>query len=242
MSAAAISASGLRVVRSGHEVLHSIDVAVETGSLTALIGPSGCGKSTLMRAIVGVQAIASGRLEVLGCPAGDPRLRRQLGYSTQAPAVYGDLTVLANMHYFAAVLGVGHADADRVIEEVGLATQREDLVAQLSGGQVSRVSLAVALLGRPQLLVLDEPTVGLDPLLREELWQLFNEISAGGVTLLVSSHVMEEAARCRQVLLMREGRILADDTPAGLRKRTGAPDLDQAFLRLVQESGAQMGA
>ena len=238
MSATAITASGLRVVRSGREVLHSIDISIPSGSLTALIGPSGCGKSTLMRSIVGVQVITSGRLEVLGRKAGDPELRRRLGYSTQAPAVYADLTVLGNLRYFAAVLGVGRTDADRVIDEVGLGTHRENLVSKLSSGQLSRVSLAVALLGKPELMVLDEPTVGLDPLLREELWQLFNEICARGVTLVISSHVMEEAARCRQVLLMREGRILADDSPEGLRRRTGATDLDQAFLRLVQESGA----
>ena len=242
MSATAISASGLRVLRAGREVLRDIDLSIATGSLTALIGPSGCGKSTLMRSIVGVQAISGGRLDVLGHRAGDPRLRRLVGYSTQTPAVYTDLTVVGNLRYFAVVLGVGHADADRVIEQVGLVAHRDEVVARLSGGQLSRVSLAVALLGRPQLLVLDEPTVGLDPVLREELWTLFNAISAGGVTLLVSSHVMEEAARCRQVLLMREGRVLADDSPAGLLQRTAAAGLDEAFLRLVQESVADVGA
>jgi ABC-2 type transport system ATP-binding protein len=235
---AAVRASGLRVRRGGREVLHSLDFSIPTGSLTALIGPSGCGKSTLLRAIVGVQVITAGSIEVLGAAAGSPGLRRRLGYATQAPAVYADLSVGANLRYFAAVLGAGREDARRVIGEVGLENARDHVVGRLSGGQLMRVSLAVALLGTPELLVLDEPTVGLDPVLREELWSLFNDTCARGVTMIISSHVMEEASRCQRLLLMRDGRILSDDTPEGLRHQTGAADLDQAFLRLVQESEA----
>jgi ABC-2 type transport system ATP-binding protein len=232
---AAVEVAGLRVVRGGREVLPGLDVRIPRGTVTGLIGPSGCGKTTLLRAIVGVQIVAGGSVTVLGLPAGHPQLRTLVGYSTQAPALYADLSVAQNLRYFAAVLGAPPADPQRAVDEVGLAAQRDQLVSRLSGGQLSRASLAVALLGTPELLVLDEPTVGLDPVLREELWSLFHRLSADrGVTLLVSSHVMDEAARCQRLLLMREGRILADDAPEALLHRTGAADLEQAFLRLVR--------
>jgi ABC-2 type transport system ATP-binding protein len=231
----AVEIAGLRVVRGGREVLPGLDVSIPRGTVTGLIGPSGCGKTTLLRAIVGVQIVAGGSVTVLGLPAGDPQLRTRLGYSTQAPALYADLSVAQNLRYFAAVLGAPSGDPQRVIDEVGLAAQRDQLVSRLSGGQLSRASLAVALLGTPELLFLDEPTVGLDPVLREELWSLFHRLGEDrGVTLLVSSHVMDEAARCQRLLLMREGRILADDTPEALLRRTGAGDLERAFLRLVR--------
>ena len=234
-SPAAIVVEGLRVVRGGREVLPGLSSSVPGGSVTGLIGPSGCGKTTLLRAVVGVQLVAGGSVMVLGLPAGSPPLRRRIGYSTQAPALYSDLTVVQNLRYFAAVLRAPNGDPARVIEEVGLAGQRDQLVSRLSGGQLSRASLAVALLGSPELLVLDEPTVGLDPVLREELWTLFHHLrDSRGVTVLISSHVMDEAARCQRLLLMREGRILADGTPDALLRRTGAADLEQAFLRLVR--------
>ena len=235
MNSAAVTAEALRVVRGGQEVLPGLTVSVERGSVTGLLGPSGCGKTTLMRSIVGVQVVAGGSVTVLGLPAGSPELRRRVGYSTQAPAVYADLTVAQNLRYVAAVLRAPRDDPARVAEEVGLTAESDRLVSQLSGGQLTRASLAVALLGAPELLVLDEPTVGLDPVLREELWALFHRLGGErGVTLVVSSHVMDEAARCDRLILMRQGRILADDTPDGLRRRTGAEDLEQAFLRLVR--------
>jgi ABC-2 type transport system ATP-binding protein len=230
-----VSVRDLRVVRGGREVLHGISLEVPRGSVLGLIGPSGCGKTTLMRAVVGVQIVKGGEVIVLGEPAGSKGLRRRVGYSTQSPAVYMDLSVLENMRYFAAVLGAPRSDADRVIDEVGLGDHRDQVVGTLSGGQLSRANLAAALIGTPELLVLDEPTVGLDPLLREELWQLFKGLTARGVTLLVSSHVMDEAVRTDRLLLMREGRVLADGTPEGLRSRTGTPDLEAAFLHLIAE-------
>ncbi|KQV18352.1 MULTISPECIES: ABC transporter ATP-binding protein [unclassified Kitasatospora] len=231
--APAIRIGGLTVVRGGHPVLHGLDLDVPAGSVTGLLGPSGCGKTTLLRSIVGVQRTSGGRVEVLGEPAGSAGLRSRIGYLTQAPSVYGDLTVVENLRYFAAVLGAPATDPDRVIEAVGLTTHRDHRTAQLSGGQRARVSLAAALLGRPELLVLDEPTVGLDPVLRRDLWQLFRDLADAGSTLLVSSHVMDEAVRCDRLLLMRDGRLLAADTPAGLLARTGATDVDAAFLSLV---------
>jgi ABC-2 type transport system ATP-binding protein len=224
---------GLRVVRGGREVLPGLDAALPGGAVTGLLGPSGSGKSTLLRAVVGVQRITSGRVTVLGHPAGSAALRRRVGYSTQAPAVYLDLTLAENLRYFAAVRGDGPAEVDRVLDLVGLARHRDRVAGRLSGGELGRASLAVALLGGSELLVLDEPTVGLDPVLRGELWDLFHRLTAGGVTLLVSSHVMDEAARCDELLLMRDGRILAQDTPAALVDRTGAADVEDAFVRLV---------
>ncbi|MFE9626932.1 ABC transporter ATP-binding protein [Streptomyces sp. NPDC006527] len=240
----AVHASALTVVRGPRTVLRSLDFTVPRGQITGLLGPSGCGKSTLMRAIVGTQAKVTGTLDVLGRPAGDPTLRTRIGYVTQAPSVYDDLTVRQNLDYFAAILQPGraaaerrHDDVTRAIADVDLTSHAEALAGNLSGGQRSRVSLAVALLGTPELLVLDEPTVGLDPVLRRDLWQLFHDIAATrGATLLVSSHVMDEAERCHRLLLMREGEILADGTPDALRTRTGSDTVEAAFLQLVDEA------
>ncbi|GAA2773872.1 ABC transporter ATP-binding protein [Kitasatospora cinereorecta] len=235
-AAPAVRVEGLTVVRGGRTVLHGLDLEVARGSITGLLGPSGCGKSTLLRAIVGVQRTAGGRVEVLGEPAGGAGLRHRVGYVTQAPSVYGDLSVIENLDYFAAVLGAPRTDPARVIAQVGLAGHERDTADRLSGGQRARVSLAAALLGTPELLVLDEPTVGLDPVLRQDLWRLFRSLADQGATLLVSSHVMDEATRCDRLLLMREGRLLADDTPAELLRSTGTADIDSAFLDLVEST------
>ncbi|HEV8558172.1 MAG TPA: ABC transporter ATP-binding protein [Actinophytocola sp.] len=233
-NSSAIVVEGLDVRRGGREVLRSVSFSVPKGQVTGLLGPSGCGKTTLMRAIVGVQIVAGGSVTVLDQPAGSPPLRSRIGYATQSPSIYADLTVAENLRYFASILHAPAGDVQRVITEVDLRAHADKLVSQLSGGQRSRANLAVALLGSPELLVLDEPTVGLDPVLRDDLWTLFHGLAARGVTLLVSSHVMDEAARCQRLLLMREGRVLADDTPDGLRGATGTPDLEQAFLHLIR--------
>ncbi|MDQ0795731.1 ABC transporter ATP-binding protein [Streptomyces sp. B1I3] len=241
---AAVEARALTVVRGDRTVLRSLDLTVEPGRITGLLGPSGCGKSTLMRAVVGTQAKVTGALDVLGHPAGHPALRPRVGYVTQAPSVYTDLTVRQNLDYFAAVLrpGRGHGESrrdavTRAIQDVDLTGHADALAGNLSGGQRSRVSLAVALLGTPELLVLDEPTVGLDPVLRRDLWNLFHTLAADrGTTILVSSHVMDEAERCHRLLLMREGEILAEDTPEALRSRTGSATVEEAFLHLVDEA------
>lgn len=209
----AVKASGLTVTCGKREVLHNIALEVPSGTVTGLLGPSGCGKSTLMRAIVGSQAKVTGDLHVLGEPAGSRALRHRVGYATQGASVYEDLTVQENLRYFAGVLGAPTSDVDRVLRSVGLQGVANTRVESLSGGQRNRVSLGTALLGPPELLVLDEPTVGLDPVLREELWSLFRTLAEGGVTLLVSSHVMDEALRCESLVLMREGRVLMQTTP-----------------------------
>ena len=234
----AVEVAGLRVERGGRTVLPGVDLRIGAGSVTGLLGPSGCGKTTLLRALVGVQRLSGGTVTVLGRAAGSRELRDQVGYVTQAPSVYPDLSVAENLRYFAAVLGAPRADAARVTELVGLGGREKDLVGRLSGGQRARVSLAAALLGAPRLLVLDEPTVGLDPVLRQDLWGLFHRLAAGGATLIVSSHVMDEASRCTELLLMREGRIIAADSPAALLAQTGAADVEQAFLTLVAQDGA----
>lgn len=231
----AVRVDGLRVVRGGRAVVDGLDLRVPIGQVVGLLGPSGCGKSTLMRCVVGAQVVAGGRVEVLGRPAGDPSLRSRVGYVTQTASVYDDLSVGENLSYFGAVLGAGRDDVARVLADVHLERESGARVGRLSGGQVSRVSLAVALLGGPELLVLDEPTVGLDPVLRRDLWDLFSRLASAGTTLLVSSHVMDEAERCNRLLLMREGALLADDTPARLLARTGAADVEHAFLRLVEQ-------
>ncbi len=237
MDGGAISIRGLRVVRGGRVVLPDLSLDVAPGVVTGLLGPSGSGKTTLIRAIVGVQRIAAGEVRVLGLEAGRAELRWRVAYVTQAPSVYGDLVVRENLAYFARVLDAPAAAVGRAIDAVGLRGHERQPVSSLSGGERARVSLATALLGRPELLVLDEPTVGLDPVLRRELWDLFHRIAGDGATLLVSSHVMDEADRCDRLLLLREGRVLADETPAGLRARTGAADLDAAFLQLIEEGG-----
>lgn len=234
-NATSVTVRGLRVVRGGREVLHGLDCDFLGGVITGLIGPSGCGKSTLMRSVAGVQVIASGTVTVLGEPAGSAALRRRIGYATQGPAVYADLTVRENLRYFAVVQGVAASQVTEVLDAVGLAGAANQLAGELSGGQLSRASLAVALLGDREVLLLDEPTVGLDPVLRQDLWELFRRLTDEGRTLLISSHVMDEAERCDRLLLMRDGAIIALDTPENLRKRTGAGTVEQAFLYLVRE-------
>lgn len=232
----AIAVRGLDVIRGDNHVLHDVSLQVPSGRITGLLGPSGCGKSTLMRSIVGVQIVAGGEIDVLGLPAGSPQLRARVGYVTQAPSVYGDLSVTENLSYFGALYGVDDDRINRTIETVGLGDFAERITGTLSGGQRSRVSLATALLNEPDLLVLDEPTVGLDPVLRAELWKTFDELAASGVALLVSSHVMDEAAECDELLLMREGRLLRQTTPAALRDETDQQDLGKAFLTIIERS------
>ena len=236
MNAAAIAVDALRVRRGGTPVLPGVSLEVRPGVVTGLLGPSGSGKTTLMRAIVGVQIVEAGTVTVLGLPAGAPELRRRVGYVTQAPSVYGDLTVRENLRYFSRILDVPAARIEDVIGVVDLERQADQVVHTLSGGERSRVSLATALLGEPDLLVLDEPTVGLDPVLRRDLWATFHRLAEEGATLLVSSHVMDEAARCDELLLMREGRIVAAAPPAAILEQTGTHDLESAFLALAEAS------
>ena len=229
-----VRVTGLSVDRGGRPVMYDLSLTVPAGEVTGLLGPSGSGKTTLIRALVGVQQVKAGTVEVLGEPAGSRGLRARVAYVTQSPSVYPDLSVHSNVHFFAKILGADDDDVERVIVEVDLVEQKRQLVGRLSGGQRSRASLAVALLGRPELLVLDEPTVGLDPLLRRDLWALFHRLAADGVSLLVSSHVMDEASRCDGLLILREGQLLVQGTLESILDQTGTRTVEDAFLALVE--------
>lgn len=237
----AVEVDDLVVDRGKTRVLHGLSAVVRTGSVTGLLGPSGSGKTTLLRSVVGVQIVTSGKVHVFGRPAGSPDLRARIGYQTQAPSVYGDLTVRENLRYFAKVVGAAPARVPAVLDEIALGEYADRLVSSLSGGQRARVSLGAALVGRPALLVLDEPTVGLDPLLRKDLWHTFHRLAAEGATLLVSSHVMDEARRCTDLLLMREGALVASGTPERIGADAATDDLEEAFCRLVEFSPAAQG-
>jgi ABC-2 type transport system ATP-binding protein len=230
----AVTVSDLVVDRGTRRVLKGLSFTVPVGQVTELLGPSGSGKTTLMRALVGVQKVRSGEVTLLGEPAGSPGLRARGGYVTQSPSIYADISVRENVRYFATLYGMGSRETDAAIADVGLSDAASQLVADLSGGQKGRVSLACALVGAPEVLVLDEPTVGLDPVLRVELWDMFHALAAAGTTLVVSSHVMDEAARCDRLLLLRDGDLLADETPARLRAVSGTDDLEAAFLTLIR--------
>ncbi len=232
---------GLTVDRGSRRVLDALDLTIEQGSVTGLLGPSGCGKSTLMRSLVGVQELVGGSVRIDGVEAGSKELRHRIGYVTQAPSVYADLTVAENLTFFARVLGADAGAVTAAIATVDLTEFADQPVERMSGGQRSRASLAVALLGSPDLLVLDEPTVGLDPVLRRDLWALFHRLADDGAAVFVSSHVMDEADRCDRLLLMREGRIIADDSPGRIRESTGTTDIESAFLALVGATAEEGG-
>ncbi|WP_099041156.1 ABC transporter ATP-binding protein [Mycobacterium neglectum] len=234
----AIDVDNLRVVRGNRVALDGISVQIARGTITGLLGPSGCGKTTLMRSVVGTQIIAEGTVMVLGHPAGSADLRHRVGYVTQNPTIYDDLRVIDNVRYFAALTGADAADANEAVATVGLDDHQTALCGNLSGGQRTRASLACALVSHPDVLVLDEPTVGLDPLLRVDLWEKFHQLAARGTTLLVSSHVMDEADNCGDLLLMREGHLLAHTTPTKLREDTGCQSLEEAFLSVIRHSTA----
>jgi len=234
----AVSVEHLTVIRGKRIALDDVTVRVAQGTITGVLGPSGCGKTTLIRSIVGTQVIAKGTVTVLGRPAGSAELRHRVGYVTQDPTVYQDLRVVDNVRYFASLYGTGAAAADEAIANVGLVDHRTALCGNLSGGQRTRVSLACALVAHPEVLVLDEPTVGLDPVLRVDLWEQFRHLARRGTTLLVSSHVMDEADHCGDLLLLREGRLLANTTPTQLREDTGCQSLEEAFLSVIRRSTA----
>lgn len=234
MNKTAVSIRNLVVKRGSISVFRGFDLDIGAGKLVGVLGPSGCGKTTLMRCIVGAQRITSGEVMVLDEPGGTSGLRRRVSYSTQSAAVYDDLTVRQNLDYFGRVLGGTRVDTDRALAAVGLEPQAKQRVATLSGGQRGRVSLAVAMLADPELLVLDEPTVGLDPLLREAIWTVMRELTDAGKTVLVSSHVMDEAMRCDEVILLRDGRLVGHMTPQELLDTTDTTDADAAFLTLIK--------
>ena len=239
MQESAIAIQDLTVAKQGRPVLSDVTLAVERGKVTGLIGPSGSGKTTLLRAIIGVQKPGVGEVTVLGVRAGNKSLRSRIGYVTQSPAIYPDLTVVQNLRYFGSLAQATRQDVDIVISKVQLTKQANQLAGNLSGGQKARVSLAVALLGQPELLILDEPTVGLDPLLRAELWDMFADLASQGMTIVVSSHVMDEADRCDNLILLREGKVLWNDTRTALLAAMGAEHVGEAFIAAIRHQEAK---
>jgi ABC-2 type transport system ATP-binding protein len=231
----AISITDLTVIRGGKTILHEFDLEVKQGKILGLLGPSGSGKTTIMRSVVGLQKLTGGLIKVLGIPAGDKSLRTRISYSTQDASIYRDLTCKENVDYFAALQGQSNSSTDEILELVDLNKNRKQLAATLSGGERARLALATALVGKPEILILDEPTVGLDPLLRRDLWRLFHRFTDERKTLLVSSHMMEEADHCDELVLLREGAILANGTPRELRTRTGVENMDALFISLVEK-------
>ncbi|OBK71453.1 ABC transporter ATP-binding protein [Mycobacterium sp. 1274761.0] len=231
-----IAIEHLRVVRGKRPAIHDLSVRIARGTITGLLGPSGCGKTTLIRCIVGTQIVTGGRVTVLGHAAGSAPLRGRVGYMPQDATIYDDLRVVDNVRYFGSLYEVDSKSADEAVSAVGLDDHRTALCSNLSGGQRARVSLACALVAAPDVLVLDEPTVGLDPVLRVDLWEQFQRLAQRGTTLLVSSHVMDEADHCGDLLLMREGHLLAHTTPRKLREETGCQSLEEAFLSVIRHS------
>jgi ABC-2 type transport system ATP-binding protein len=240
MSQPAIIIKDVSVTMPDHfRALVDINVELEQGKITGFIGPSGAGKTTLLRALVGRQRITSGSISIFGLPAGTAALRAQMSYMTQQTSVYADLTVKENLRYFAAMFGVPVGQTSKAVDDilrtVDLTDKAGTIVGRLSGGQKQRVSLAIALIGKPKLMVLDEPTVGLDPVLREQLWAVLRRLAADGATLIVTSHVMDEAERCDDLILIRDGKLLAHGSPDGLRKQTHTDSVEDSFLKLVGE-------
>jgi ABC-2 type transport system ATP-binding protein len=230
-----VSILNLKVVRDKKTIIPNLNMNVGPGIIAGILGPSGSGKTTIFRSIVGVQQTQAGTITVLGQPAGAKDLRTRIGYFTQSASIYSDLTCLENLHYFARLLGDSEISVKEVIDLVDLRKNRKQIAASLSGGERARLALATALLGKPELLILDEPTVGLDPVLRRDLWDLFHRLADQGKTLLISSHVMDEADRCDILFLLRDGKVLASGTPQGLKTETGKDEMEDVFISLVEK-------
>ncbi|HET8568060.1 MAG TPA: heme ABC exporter ATP-binding protein CcmA [Candidatus Limnocylindria bacterium] len=215
--------------------LAGLTVRVAPGEIYGLLGPNGSGKTTFIRALAGLVRPDAGTVRVYDRDPLDAVAAGRTGYMTQAPALYGELTAEENLRFFAALHGVAAAErrVEEVLATVDLLDRRRSIVATLSGGMRTRLSLAAALLHEPALLLLDEPTVGVDPVLRREFWEHFRALASRGAAIVVSSHVMDEAARCDRLGLIRGGVLLAEGTEADLRARAGAPDIESAFLALA---------
>ena len=238
---AAVDVDRLCVRRGNSEVLHGLSLQIGAGRVTGLLGPSGSGKTTLLRAIAGVQQTASGAVRVLGETAGAPAVRGRVGYMTETRGLYDDLTARENVRYFARVFNAPASRVDETLDTVRLTDLADRVVHTLSNGEQARTALATTLVAEAPVLLLDEPTVGLDPLLRRDLWATFRTLADQGTVLLVSSHVMDEARYCDELLLLREGELLATGRPDELLRRTHTDDLADAFVRLIEQPQAGPG-
>jgi ABC-2 type transport system ATP-binding protein len=221
-----------RIVRGGVEIVPSLTLEIPAGSVFGMVGPSGSGKTTIMRTILGLTRLAGGSATVLGLPAGDAALRSRIGYMPQGSGVYPDLSGRENLQFYASIYRAPGRRIDEVLDLMDLVRIADRPLSTYSGGEVQRVGLAMALMHQPELLVLDEPTVGLDPRIRRTLWDQFRAWADDGTTLIVSTHVMDEAERCHQIAFINNGQLVTAGTPDELRLRTGRSDLESAVLAL----------
>jgi ABC-2 type transport system ATP-binding protein len=226
----------------GQPALHDLTLHIPAGRIFGLLGPNGAGKTTLLRLIMGVLRPDAGRIRLFdGLRPGETAATRQVGYMPQQLALYEGLSVRENVAFFGRMYGLGGADlqarVDEVLERVHLRERRDSLARTLSGGMMRRAMLASALVHRPRLLILDEPTAGVDPLLRLRFWDWFHELAAEGITLLVTTHHISEASRSGEVLFLREGAILEQGPPQALIDRYGAADLEAAFVAATRSAG-----
>jgi ABC-2 type transport system ATP-binding protein len=236
----AVRAADLRKAFGTLRAVDGVSFDLEPGRIFGLLGPNGSGKTTLIRLLVGMARATSGRAEVLGTPMPSRANLRRIGYMTQSDGIYPALTVGENARFFAAVYGESSGETSmEALRLVDLADRTDAIAGTLSGGQRRRLSLACALVHHPPILFLDEPTVGIDPLLRVQFWAHFRSLAANGATIIVSSHVMDEADRCDELLFMRAGRVIARGTGAALRREAGTDDLEQAFLHFAGATEAE---
>lgn len=228
----AISMRDARIVRGGVEIIPSLTLDIPAGMVFGMVGPSGSGKTTIMRAILGLTRLAGGSATVLGKPAGDASLRPRIGYMPQGSGVYPDLSGRENLAFFASVYRAPGARIGEVLDLMGLTRIADRPLSTYSGGEIQRIGLAMALMHRPELLVLDEPTVGLDPRIRRTLWDHFRAWAEEGTTLIVSTHVMDEADRCHAIGFINKGTLVTTGSPDEIRRLTGYNDLESAILAL----------
>ena len=229
-----ISIKRVSVEKSDRNVLDGLDIELPSGVAIGLLGPSGSGKTTLMRSIAGLQKLNTGEIKIFQQAAGTKALRKVISYSTQAASVYNDLTSEENLNFYASLHKVNERSVSEILELVKLTKVKKQLARTLSGGERTRLALATALVGAPDLIILDEPTVGLDPVLRKELWQIFRHLTSSGKTLLISSHVMDEAENCDFIVLMRDGKFIAKGSAAELKAMTGKEEMEEVFISLVK--------
>ncbi|HET7615505.1 MAG TPA: ABC transporter ATP-binding protein [Bacillales bacterium] len=223
-----------------HPVVRSVDLTLERPEIFGLLGPSGAGKTTLVKMIAGIDQANEGTVHVLGEKMPNLRTVKRIGYMAQSDALYEDLTAKENLHFFASLYGMRKRERnERIAEVLGVVDLIKDenkLVRHFSGGMKRRLSLAAALVHQPEVLILDEPTVGIDPVLRKQVWDAFEELVQKGTAILVTTHVMDEAERCDRLAMIRSGRLIASGTPEALKEDTGTASIEEAFLVFGRDS------
>ena len=216
------------------QVLFDINLKIQSGIIYGFLGPSGCGKTTTVKIMAGILEATSGSVQVLGEAMPKLFLMKRLGYMAQSDALYTNLTAAENLVFFSSLYGMKKAESEKKIDEVlvlvNLTEHREKLVSAYSGGMKRRLSLAMSLLHDPEILILDEPTVGIDPVLRKTIWDSLTSMTEGGMTIIVTTHVMDEAEKCHELAMMRDGRLIAQGTPLELRTSIGASTIEEAFI------------